>query len=285
MATVDPLDLRSLAAAIAEVLDCWRALQFDGGLVVVGGPGERREGLRVLAGTHPVAGTSYRVSLVEPVSPELTAEEQAELARIGGREPEVAEWLRRRTARLEASGQRRTKTTTIVVDVREDTAAAMGLCLVLSDPSPVNVDLVLDRPRAPKGLSASVGGRIEGNWLMRGPVHGGGALSLDPLPQLELNVRHRRARGAAAVHTRLRDDGRWDVTFNVRARGAGLLRPFAATVTPWLATKARQRVQAVVAALPERVSQFNGRWRAEVAQHGERGIAQRWVDEFLEALR
>lgn len=52
--TVDPIDYRSIASVVPELIKTWGELQFDDdGIVRVGTGHERREGLRVVEGVHP----------------------------------------------------------------------------------------------------------------------------------------------------------------------------------------------------------------------------------------
>jgi len=278
---VEPVDYEALLALAPELIHRWAELRFDDGAVVVDSPNERREGLRVLEGDHPKAGTVYRVVVSGSVAPELSAAERAGLAKLG---PAGSD-------RDAASGRMETRTATFTVEVLANDAELLQVRVLSREKNQVDLDITVTRPQAPRTAAFALDGRLGGNWLNRGRVIGDGLLSIDHLPpresgapQLHAAFRHPKWRGAASVRADPTNDGRWRVVFDVRARGAGLLRPVVAIASPGLSRVVRRRFGMAMSELPHQVEEFNRRWQGDLAQHGARGLAQQAIDSFLHAV-
>ena len=294
-AIIDPFDHRSVAAVLSELIECWRELRFEDGIVVLPRSRQRRAGLRLIEGHHPEPGARYQVVTVEPVAPALSDEERAQLARLGSARGEgqaaIDEWLRRRRAELEASGRMQTKTTTVRAELLADDDEALRLRIVVVEQSDVNIDLVLDHPSDPRSLALSVNGRVRGKWLTRGPMEVSATVTREGLPpadstdpQVKVDVRHRHALGGATLSVRPTGEGTWKVVAQLRGRASGLLRPLGAVATPSLARAARRRLRSFMAELPQRVEDLNRSLRVGLHPDGPRGIAERWLEEFLTSL-
>jgi hypothetical protein len=136
-----------------------------------------------------------------------------------------------------------------------------------------------------------IDGRLEGNWWTRGAVTGESRLRVDRLPPerstsppLEANFRHRRAMGTVTVRVHASDRNRWRVAVEIHACGRGLVRPFAAISAPWLAGAVRRQLRASMAGLSHWVKTFNDEWRLRASSATQRGIAQQWLDDFVNSL-
>jgi hypothetical protein len=294
-ATVNRVDYGPAMSVVMDLVRCWKHLRFDrDAAVVVPRSHQRREGLRVLEGVHPNPGTRYRVVIVERVAPEFTDEERRELTKLGagaaGRD-QMTEWARRRRAALEASGRMESKTTSLDAELLANDAETLTVRFVAASQRHVNIDVTVERPAAPRTVAIVVDGRLEGSWWARGAVAGTSRLSIDRLPpegssspQLEADLRHRRAMGSATVRVRPGDGDTWGVSVDIRARGRGVVRPLAAITSPWLARAVRRQLRASMAGLPDRVRTFNDEWRLRDTPAAQRAIAQQWLDDFLDTL-
>lgn len=252
--TIEPVDVASIASVVPELIKGWDELQFDDGAVVAGAEQERREGLRIVEGVHPHVGTKYRIVMVGPVAPASATE-------------------------------------TLWVELLAHNAESLRARFDTAEASRVTVDVDLNRPGAPRALTCKVGGRSEGNWLTRGTVTGEGRLSIDRFPpssrsgpQLRAEFRHPHMRAMASMRIRQRHGDNWEVAVEIRAKGSGLVRPIAAVATPWIAGVLRRRLRASMATLPDGVRRFNNDWHVQITQAGARGVARRWLDEFLDAI-
>jgi hypothetical protein len=294
-AIIEPFDHQSVASVVSELVECWRELRFEDGIVVLKSSRQRRAGLRLIEGHHPEPGARYQVVIVEPVAPALSDDERAQLARLGSARGEsqaaIDEWLRRRQAELQASGRMQTKTYTVRAQLLADDDEALRLRFVVIEQSGVNIDLVLDHPRDPRGLALSVNGRVSGKWLTRGPIGVSAIVAREGLPPadsthplMQVDVRHRHALGGATLSVRPTGEGTWKVVVQVRGRASGLLRPPVALATPWLARVAHRRLRSFMAELPQRVEDLNRSLHVELYPDGPRGVAERWLQELLSSL-
>jgi hypothetical protein len=294
MSTVDPVDYRLAMSVASELVRCWGDLRFDDDGVVIASSNQRREGLRVLEGFHPHPGTRYRLVIVERVPPELTDEEKTELAKLRGSRAEsdqLIEWARRRRAELEASGRMEMKTISLDAEMLANDAETVSVRFVTASQPHVNIEVTVVNPAAPRAVTLVLNGRVEGNWWTGGAVTGESRLSVDRLPpersaspQFEANFRHRRAMGTATVRVQTSNGNRWRVAVDIHACGRGLVRPFAAIASPWLARAVRRQLRASMAGLADWVKTFNDEWRLRVSPATQRGIAQQWLDDFANSL-
>jgi hypothetical protein len=211
---IEALDVRAVAALTAAVVARWRRLPFDGdGAVLV--DGERREGLRLLAGVHDRPGARYRVVPAEPEpEPVPPGAHPDEIPNPIVPEAFDVEVLRSDGSALDV----RLRPVTGDIDVRAG----------LVDPGRARalwVEGSYDNDEVPF-LRGTVDGRLD---VDLGALPGGAG---PEGPMLQGALTHRRGRLALAATVRPagRSD-RWVLDVEVRG-GRGVLRPLAAVAGP-----------------------------------------------------
>jgi hypothetical protein len=244
--TVLPIDSVLLIAALPELARRWRRLEFHNGMVI-DRRGRRREGLRVEAGTHPRAGTRYRI-----VTPHAQAPSDG--APLIGTHP----------AASAAVVSDASKPTDIrVVDVTADDRERIGLRF--TEPDGGIIDVTLHRPAAPDRLTAVSLVQVGGTWPFRGPMTVDVRLDLASIPpadngteepQLVVELRHKRLRVRATVMIDV-DGDQWDVAFDLGFVGRGVARPLFRPGTPIIGRMLRREITRAVEDLPGQVAAFN----------------------------
>jgi hypothetical protein len=241
--TVDAVDTKLLVAAVPELIKRWRALEFHRGMVI-DRDGRRREGLQVESGTHPRAGTRYRV-VTDPQAPSAGT-----VPAVRGA-PGPAD---QSTAPLPADE--------VHVDVIADDLDRIGLRF--TNPEQVT-DVELRRPLKPDRVTARTVVHIDEMWPFRGDVTVDVRLDLAALPhpdqrsdepQLVVDVRHPRLRASVKVLVNA-VGGRWDVSFDVAITGRGLSRLLFRPGVPFIGRTLRREMAEAIDQLPGQVVAFN----------------------------
>jgi hypothetical protein len=262
-----PVDTRNLLAALPMFLGLWRGLRFDP--AVLDRDGRRREGLRVVAGSHPRPGTRYSVTMVARRPPEPTPSEREELSKLlrerhTDTDRAAREWFARRRETAEAAGRLETVLTTSTVEVVADDSHRVVVRTTHDNDGGVVIEAELARPARPERLTIDTTSNVRGNWLTRGKLKVQASCELDSLPsahnsapQFTGSLRHRHLRGWASIAISENDSGRWDVDVRIRVRGRRLTRPLFAVASLFLGRYTRRRFDKAVDRLPEKVERFN----------------------------
>jgi hypothetical protein len=205
-------------AALPVLVGRWRELTFDGDGVVNHGD-VRREGLRVERGSHPHAGTGYRLVTV-----------------TGGED-----------------------NTEYSVDLLADDHRALGFRVTRQDFPAVSIEVRVVSPAAPSRLTVVWTNETDAPWPASGLLDGEVSVALNHLPprrttgpQLLVTIRHPRLRGQARVLITPGEDGTWRLRAKIRFRGRWIWRPLGAIAVPFLRKPATQGL----ADLMEQLSQF-----------------------------
>jgi hypothetical protein len=208
---VTAVDMSPFLAALPMLLARWRALTFRDGVVRHPVTGAAHEGLRVVDGEHPYPGAVYRLVV---------------------RENET--W---HTFAVAVGTDDARRTTFSVHEAETDTRVRVDL----TDPArPGPIDLaaeVTDFGRT----SSVLRGIVE--ILVRADLGSG-------VPHLVTTVRHRHAKIHAELVFAVLRGGRWSVTAEVDARGAGWVRPLVGVLGPFLKPTARRGLADVLDGLP-----------------------------------
>ena len=263
---IPPVDTRNLIAALPVFLDLWRGLRFDP--AVLDRDGRRREGLRVVVGTHPRPGTRYSVTMMERRPPEPTASEREELSKIlrerhSDTDRAAREWFERRRETAEAAGRLETVLTSSTVEVVADDPHRV-VVRTTHDNDGVAIEVELARPARPERLTIDATSNVPGNWLTKGKLKAQASCGLDSIPaahnsspQFAGSLRHRHLRGWASIAIAETDGAYWDVDVRIRVRGRRLTRPLFAVASLFLGRYTRRRFDKAVNRLPEKVERFN----------------------------
>ncbi len=208
---VTAVDLGPFLAALPVLLDRWRALPFQDGVVRHPVTGAAHEGLRVVEGRHPHPGAIYRLVV---------------------REDET--W---HTFAVALGTDDARRTTFSVHEAETDTRVRVDLTEP-ARPGPIDVAAeVTDFG----GTSSFLRGVVE--ILLRVDLASG-------VPHLVTGLRHHRARAHADLVFAVRPGGRWAVTADVDAHGVGWVRPLVGAVAPFLKPTARRGLAELLYGLP-----------------------------------
>lgn len=250
---VTAVDLGPYAAALPLLLTRWRELTFVDGVVRHPVTGVAHEGLQVVAGHHPYPGVAYRLMVREEDVPAPTSEEALVAQRLGAADPQaVDDWERGRVAAARASGRVDVTWHTLAITVGTDDARRTTFAVHDAETDTrVRVDLTEPARPGPVDVAAEITDFGATSAFLSGTVEILLRLEVGPgVPHLVLTVRHRRGRAHADVGFTEAGGGRWQVTADVDAHGAGWLRPLVAVVAPFLRKPARSGLDEVLAGLP-----------------------------------
>jgi len=249
-ATTDALDVEALRTAIGPLLEALRAQDVTAEGVRAPGDGRRRRALRLIAGTHPLPGATYRVT------ESWTSEEDGETV------DHVAE---------------------TDVDVVDDRPEAVSLRAKRVDEE-TTVAVTLEPAVEPTTCTIDVFGPIEANVVID-LEH----LPSSREPQADVSLLHRffAAEGTVAVAVDATGPAaRWRWTIRAEARGRSYVRPVASVA--WLF--ARKRVKAEIdrslaPALADAVDALNALLAAQTegapsVEAGARRTVDAWVDQL-----
>jgi hypothetical protein len=249
--TISPIDSALLIAALPELARRWRGLEFHNGMVI-DRRGRRREGLRVETGTHPRAGTRYRI--VTPRTGTPTDATPPTGARTASSPPAAADV---------SDSSAGTSTTVTLVEVTADDVERIGLRF--TDAAGAVVDVDLHRPATPDRITATSVVRVGGTWPFRGAMTVDVRLDLATIPpgenvtgepQLVVELRHKRLRVRSTVLIGV-DGNRWDLAFDLAFVGRGVARPLFRPGTPIISRILRREITNAVGELPDQVAAFN----------------------------
>jgi hypothetical protein len=255
-------------AALPALARRWRGLRFEQGVYVHAADGRRREGLRIERGSHPLAGTTYRLVLPSEQPPAPTEEELANFSNLMKRkgidqQSAANDWSRRRREAAAVAGLMEVVFTTTLVELLADDPHRIRLRV--QDLGAWHVEEVeLRHPDQLERISVDVTGRVEGSWLKSGPITAHVSLAVDQLPpaggsgpQLVAAVNHRWVHGKAEASIRTADEGSWAMTVDVGATGRGLAWPIVAVLAPLARRYARRELDLLIAYLPRAVEELN----------------------------
>jgi hypothetical protein len=215
---VTAVDMGPFLAALPMVLAQWRALTFRDGVVRHPVTGAAHHGLRVVDGKHPHPGVVYRLVIREEDEPA----------------PGGVTW---HTFAVALGTDDARRTTFSVHEAETDTRVRVDL----TDPArPGPIDVAADVTDF-GGTSSFLRGVVE--ILLRAELGSG-------VPHLVTSVRHRHARAHAELVFAVLRGGRWSVTADVDARGAGWIRPLVGAIAPFLKPAARRGLAEVLDGLP-----------------------------------
>lgn len=208
---VTAVDMSPFLAALPMLLARVRALTFRDGAVRHPVTGIAHEGLRLTDGRHPQPGATYRLVVREEETWHTFA------VALGTDDPG--------------------RTTFSVHEAETDTRVRVDL----TDPArPGPIDVAAEVTDF-AGTSSFLRGLVE--ILLRADLGSG-------VPHLVATVRHRHAKAHAELVFAVRPGGRWSVTADVDARGAGWVRPLVGAVAPFLKPTARRGLAEVLDGLP-----------------------------------
>jgi hypothetical protein len=266
---VEPINARPLVAAIPAFVDLWRALRFDDG--VIDSTGRRREGLRVISGTHPQAGVRYRLTTARSANLEAPPPDSSRRRRTGAKRTDAA-----------PAGQP-TQSTTIEV-LKFDPNAVVQLT---ADDSPISTQIELTTVATPRRVITTIEGRVAGGWPIGGAVRAEVVGHLDamtgPLPEgvvIDGHLRHRRLRGSMIASIADDSTGGWRIDVRMRLRGRGALRPLGFLASLFLAGPARRSLRRAMQAWPDRAEQLN-HWVQQRGGSDPSALARALLDGLL----
>jgi hypothetical protein len=261
------IDVRPFVAALPAVATRWRALRFEDGVVVTD-DGTRKEGLAVASGSHPLAGTTYRVALpmtepktVDPVDGETRREQ---MARAWGRGPSPS-------------------VSTCLVELAKDDARQV--VIRAEDAAGVWVaDVDVHHPARPDAADVAVVVHATGGWLTRGPVEVTAHLDVGAL-RVDVTVRHRHAKGRATLAVDAAVAGEWTSSFDIMGRGRGVLRPVVAVASPFVRGALNRKLASLLRHDGPRVARLNEQIADEFGAPADpEEIAAAVMKELLDAV-
>lgn len=249
--TLSAISIDEIAQLVPALLAECREIRFEGG-VCRDRDHVRREGLRVIQGSHPYPGCRYQLAVRVSAPPTLTEDERAELRQIvrhsgRGRAARAArEEYRNKMQELLSSHPKATKVKRYEIELLHDEPHRFEIRLSDRSSGLVTEMVVNDPARHPE-IRVTSHGMFTGGWPRRGEFRASGTCDLGKIPakhslrsQIEGDFEHRRLRADGHMHIGENGD-RWEARIRIRIGGRGLLiRPAAAALALIAGSRARR---------------------------------------------